>query len=133
MKQLVAVWEGLTPEQKKQVKGTSSKKGSATQAVQAQDSELSLPTEIIQQLLIWGAEPCTFLKSDGNSQPKGNYVLTQIYELLCELETADLLNQIRRRILLLTLIGLRRKLPRAYVSKLINGRNLSSILFNRGC
>lgn len=74
---------------------------------------LSLTTpspEILKQVLTWKANPHSFLDIQAKAQPTNQRVLIQIFTLLCELEDCHILNQIRRRVLLLLIYNLAKKI-----------------------
>ncbi len=106
MKVLLAVWDDLDPERKKQFKSCHVNDKVLSKSI----TELSLPTKVLEQLLSWKAQPDTFLEIDRNSQLERTHIFVQVYVLICNLENDYIINQIRRRILLFILYRVKFKL-----------------------
>jgi hypothetical protein len=69
--------------------------------------------------LTWKADPRSFLYVETKNQPTSQNFLVQVFALLCELEDSHILNQIRRRVLLLLIHNLAKKLsPKARLTDL---------------
>ena len=65
---------------------------------------------VVEQLLIWLANPGSFLRIEGNSRLENQPLLLQVFNFLRDAEKSNILTQVRRRLLLLLLSNLSKKL-----------------------
>lgn len=112
----MAAWKGLNTERKRQFK---SRYANDKAVANACITKLSLPTKVLDQLLLWKAEPGTFLEISRKSQPAQTHIFVQVYVLLYSLDNDYIANQIRRRILLLILYRVK--------AKIASGSRLASV------
>ncbi|KAF7505076.1 hypothetical protein GJ744_001295 [Endocarpon pusillum] len=104
---LRAAWNDLDPKRKKKFRASPDNIKSAGLR---STTKCSLSPTALAKFLSWKEKPQTFLEIERNFPPARNPVFVRICVLLSELENDYIVNQIRRRILLLIIHGLKTKI-----------------------
>ena len=114
MRYLADILKNLHPRRKRQLENlhkqkTPRKKKAPNPAADLRPDVIIPPHHVLKQLLAWEANPRSFLEISPKSQPESSHIFVQIYLLLRQIERTQIVNQIRRRILVLIVHGLEKR------------------------